>query len=59
MTCVNCIHHVQNWRLCLHALSQSSSFWTDANSYACRVEEDDSETDFRKIEDNKNKDSEP
>jgi hypothetical protein len=50
MTCINCIHHVQDWRLCLHQLSQSAGFWADANSYACRVEKDVPETDFGKIE---------
>ncbi len=50
MTCIGCIHHVQDWRLCLHPLSQTPGFWADANSYACRVEKDVPEADFGKIE---------
>jgi hypothetical protein len=49
VTCIGCIHHVQDWRLCLHPLSQSSGFWADANSYACRVEKDVPEARFGNI----------
>ena len=36
--CEGCKYHVRDWRLCLHPLSQSSSFWVIKNSYSCRVE---------------------
>ncbi len=50
MTCIGCIRHVQDWRLCLHPLSQATGFWKDINDYSCRVEKDVPETDFGKIE---------
>ena len=59
MTCIGCIHHVEDWRLCLHPQSQSLEFWKNSTDYWCRVEKDVPETDFGNIEDDKNKESEP
>ncbi len=48
MTCIGCIHHVQDWRLCLHPL-QADGFWRDPDDYSCRVENDVPEADFGNI----------
>jgi hypothetical protein len=50
VTCIGCKYHVQDWRLCLHPLSQSADFWKNPTDYWCRVETDVPETDFGKIE---------
>lgn len=50
MTCSTCIHHVRDWRLCLHPESQAPSFWGDAMDYACHTPAKDvPETDFGNI----------
>ena len=33
--CVGCLHHANDWRLCLHPLSVVPSFWDDTNDYSC------------------------
>lgn len=50
MTCANCIHHVRDWRLCLHPESWDWSFWGDAMDYACHTSAQDvPEADFGNI----------
>lgn len=47
MTCSTCIHHVRDWRLCLHPESQAPSFWLDPQDYACHTPAKDvPEADF-------------
>lgn len=50
MTCATCIHHVRDWRLCVHPESHTDAFWRDPQDYACHAPGGDvPEADFGKI----------